>query len=139
MHGFLGRDGVSPREFLSAARAELRSYKTITFCDDEALDVTPLEGGFEINLRHTGLYRCRKVLLATGVVDCVPTISGVEHFYGRSVHHCPYCDGWEKREQPLAAYGRGEKGCGLALLLTLWSRDVVLCTDGPADLSDARR
>jgi thioredoxin reductase len=139
MHGFLSRDGVAPREFLSASRAELRSYETVTFCEDEALDATPLEAGFEVTLRRAGPCRCRKLLLATGVVDLLPAIPGVEHFYGRSVHHCPYCDGWEKREQPLAAYGRGEKGCGLALLLTLWSRDVVLCTDGPAELSDTRR
>jgi thioredoxin reductase len=139
MHGFLGRDGASPQEFLSAARAELRTYGTITFFDDEALDIAALEGGFAVSLRHAGSYRCRKVLLATGVVDCVPAIAGVEHFYGRSVHHCPYCDGWEKRGQPLVAYGRGEKGCGLALLLTLWSHDIVLCTDGPAELSDGQR
>src|SRR6185369_15556044 len=55
---------------------------------------------------------------------------------GRSVHHCPYCDAWEWRDQPLAVYGRAEIGCGLALLLTQWSRDVILCTDGPAELSD---
>lgn len=99
----------------------------------------PLKGGFEVTLRHAGSYRCRKILLSTGVVDRVPAIPSVEHFYNRSVHHCPYCDGWEKRKQPLAAYSRGEKGCGLALLLTLWSRDIVLCTDGPAELSDAQR
>lgn len=139
MHGFLGRDGVSPREFLSAARAELHAYETVTFCEDEALEVTPVEDGFVVALRHAGVCRCRKVLLATGVVDRVPAIPGIEHFYGRSVHHCPYCDGWEKREQPLAAYGQGEKGCGLALMLTLWSRDIILCTDGPADLSDMQR
>jgi thioredoxin reductase len=74
--------------------------------------------------------------LATGVVDVLPPIPGIEQFYGRSVHHCPYCDGWENRDQPLAVYGRGEKGCGLALTLTLWSRDLVLCTDGPTELSD---
>ena len=138
MHGFLGRDGGSPHEFLSIARAELQAYETVTFCEDEALEIQPLEGGFAVVLRQAGVRRCRKVLLATGVVDRVPAIAGIERFYGRSVHHCPYCDGWEKREQPLAAYGQGEKGCGLALMLTLWSRDIVLCTDGPANLSDVQ-
>lgn len=132
-------NGVTPREFLSAARVELGAYETVTFCDDEVLEITQREGGFVVTLRHTEVYRCRKVLLATGVVDRVPPIPGIEHFYGRSVHHCPYCDGWEKREQPLAAYGQGEKGCGLALMLMLWSCDIVLCTDGPADLSEAQR
>jgi len=52
------------------------------------------------------------------------------------VHHCPYCDGWEWRDQPIAIYGRGEEGAGLALALTGWSRDLLLCTDGPADIRD---
>ena len=50
--------------------------------------------------------------------------------------HCPYCDGWEVRDQPLAVYGKGEHGIGLALELTAWSRDLVLCTDGPSELSN---
>jgi thioredoxin reductase len=81
----------------------------------------------------------RKVLLATGVVDDVPEIEGIAAFYGRSVFHCPYCDGWELRDQPLAVYGRGENGAGLALELLLWSRDLVLCTNGPSELSEHLR
>jgi thioredoxin reductase len=69
------------------------------------------------------------------VVDHLPEIAGVEDFYGRSIHHCPYCDGWEHRDEPLAVYGREQSGIGLARTLLLWSRDVVLCTDGPAQLS----
>ena len=54
--------------------------------------------------------------------------------YGRSVFHCPYCDGWEVRDQPIAIYGRGDRGLGLSLELTTWSRDLVLCTDGPSEI-----
>jgi thioredoxin reductase len=79
----------------------------------------------------------RKLLLATGVVDDVPQIQGFDDLYGKSVFHCPYCDGWEMRDQPLAIYGRGEHGKGLALELTAWSRDLILCTDGPGELSPA--
>jgi thioredoxin reductase len=135
LHGYLTRDGIAPGEFLHAARAQLHPYGTVTLVEEEAIDVAPFEGGFTIQLRNSAHYTCRKLLLATGVVDALPPIPGIEHFYGRSVHHCPYCDGWEQRDQPLAVYGRGDKGCGLALLLTLWSRDLVLCTDGPAELS----
>jgi thioredoxin reductase len=79
--------------------------------------------------------RCRKLLLATGVSDQLPRIEGFQTFYGRSVFHCPYCDGWEVRDQPLAIYGSGEHGTGLALELTAWSGDLVLCTDGRARLA----
>jgi thioredoxin reductase len=65
----------------------------------------------------------------------MPEVAGIERFYGASVHHCPYCDGWEHRDEPLAIYGRGDDGAGLALELTAWSRDLVLLTDGPGALS----
>jgi thioredoxin reductase len=77
----------------------------------------------------------RKMLLATGIVDWLPDIPGLRELYGKSVHHCPYCNGWEERDKPLVAYGRGDTGVRLALLLLRWSADVVLCTDGPAKLS----
>ena len=79
--------------------------------------------------------RARKVLLATGLTDDVPRLEGIERLYGRSVHHCPYCDGFEHRDQPLAVYGVGDKGAGLALMMKQWSSDVVLCTDGPSQVS----
>ena len=66
----------------------------------------------------------------------MPPLEGLEQLYGRSVFHCPYCDGWEMRDQPIAIYGRGESGSGLAVEITLWSKDVVLCTDGPSELTN---
>ena len=78
--------------------------------------------------------RARKLLLATGVIDNLPDIPGFRELYGRSVFHCPYCDGWELCDQPLAVYGRGARGVGLSLELTAWSRDLVLCTDGPDEI-----
>jgi thioredoxin reductase len=73
--------------------------------------------------------------LATGVVDRVPKLDGIDQFYGRSVFHCPYCDGWEVRDRPVVVYGQGRSGAGLALDLTAWSRYLTLCTNGPARLS----
>ena len=72
----------------------------------------------------------RKLLLATGVVDEFPPLDGLDELYGTSVHHCPYCDAWEWRDRPLAVYGAGETGPALALSLTNWSADVLLCTGG---------
>ena len=69
------------------------------------------------------------------MVDELPDIEGLRPLYGRSVFHCPYCDGWEVRDQAIAIYGRGEHGSGLALELTGWSSDIVLCSDGPAGLT----
>jgi thioredoxin reductase len=136
LHGFLTRDGVKPGEFLSLAREQLAQYKTIELRHSEVTGARRMANGFEVTLPSGERITSRKLLLATGVVDDIPEIEGIAEFYGRSVFHCPYCDGWEKRDQPLAVYGRGESGLGLSLELLLWSRDLVLLTDGPSQLSE---
>lgn len=135
LHGFLTRDGIEPAELLRIAREQLRRYDSVELRAVEVTDASCFGDGFEVTLGDNTRLRCRKLLLATGVVDHLPEVAGIEDFYGRSVFHCPYCDGWEVRDQPLAVYGHGEHGRGLALELTAWSDDLVLCTDGPAGLT----
>ena len=79
------------------------------------------------------------LLLATGVVDEPPNIPGFMELYGTSVHVCPYCDGWEHRDGQVAVYGRGGKGMELSRLLRQWTADLVLCSDGPAQIEAAER
>ncbi|HXH07736.1 MAG TPA: NAD(P)/FAD-dependent oxidoreductase [Vicinamibacterales bacterium] len=134
LHGFLTRDGIPPLDLLRLARRELAAYDTVEIRDVEIVDAVRDEDGFLATLATGDRCRARKLLVATGVVDRVPPLEGLAPLYGRSVFHCPYCDAWEVRDQPLAAYGRGRRGAGLALELTVWSRDLVLLTDGPADL-----
>ncbi|HWN10367.1 MAG TPA: NAD(P)/FAD-dependent oxidoreductase [Pyrinomonadaceae bacterium] len=140
LHLFLTRDGIEPAQFLSIAREQLRPYDTVELRSARVSSAKRLTGGFEIKLeaqdgKPEGRVTARKLLLATGVVDTLPNIEGLAEFYGTSVFHCPYCDGWEMRDQPLAVYGRGESGLGLALELSFWSRELVLCTDGPSELT----
>jgi thioredoxin reductase len=139
LHGFLTRDGIEPAEFLRLAREQLRPYETVELRQAEVSNARRLASGFEVTLNNGEVISSRKLLLATGVVDDIPAIEGVGELYGRSVFHCPYCDGWEMRDKSLAVYGRGENGLGLTLELLLWSRDLVLCTDGPAELSEDER
>lgn len=136
LHAFLTRDGIEPAELLRLGREQLSPYGTVELRASEVIDARRLANNFEITLSNGQRLRSRKLLLATGVVDDIPEIEGLAALYGTSVFHCPYCDGWEMRDQPLAVYGRGENGAGLALELTLWSRDLLLCTDGPAQISD---
>lgn len=135
LHGFLTRDGIKPAEFLEIAREQLRPYETIEMRRTEVTSARRLGNRFELTLRGGETVSSRKLMLATGVVDELPELDGLQDFYGRSVFHCPYCDGWEVRDQPLAIYGSGENGSGLALEMKLWSRDLVLCTDGPSQLT----
>lgn len=133
VHGFLTRDGTSPAELLGLAREQLRPYD-VELRRAEVVDAALGDDGFTVTLRDGSRETGRTLLLATGVVDELPPIQGLDALYGRSVHHCPYCDAWEVRDQPLAAYAPLGRGFGIALALTTWSRDVVLCTDGPARL-----
>jgi thioredoxin reductase len=137
LHGFLTRDGTPPFDFLQMARDELRQYDTVEVRNAYVAAAECLENGrFSVTLRSGERFRARKLLLATGVVDNLPEIPGFRQLYGLSVFHCPYCDGWEVRDMPLAIYGRGERGLGLSLEMTAWSGDLVLCTDGPPELGE---
>jgi thioredoxin reductase len=137
VHGFLTRDGTSPATLLHTARQELQRYDTVELRSARVLDAVRDGRGFLVTCADGSAIRSRKLLLATGVVDDVPDIPGLEPLYGRSVHHCPYCDAWEWRDQPVGVYGRGDAAAGLALALTTWTADLVLCTDGPASHSDS--
>ncbi|MEO8077759.1 MAG: NAD(P)/FAD-dependent oxidoreductase [Acidobacteriota bacterium] len=135
LHGYLTRDGIPPSDFLAIGRRELEQYDTVELRQDGVTDAQcTRESTFEVTLAGGDVVIARKLLLATGVVDNVPEIDGIGELYGRSVFHCPYCDGWELRDQPVAIYGRGARGLGLALELTAWSRDLVLVSDGPSEI-----
>ena len=137
VNGFLSRDGIRPAEFRRIGREQLGAYASVEIRDIGVSDVEHAEGRFVAALADGTRATSRKLLIATGVVDELPEIQGLRELYGTSVFHCPYCDGWELRDQPLAIYGRGEQGLGLALELTAWSGDLILCTDGPAELPPA--
>jgi thioredoxin reductase len=130
LHGFITRDGIHPAELRRLARDELRCYPSVTLAMQEAVRAACVPGGFEVTLAGGDSLSCRKLLIATGVVDDLPEVEGLGLLYGRSVFHCPYCDGWEARDQPMAVYARSAKGVGLAIQLKVWSSDVALCTDG---------
>jgi thioredoxin reductase len=136
LHNYLTRDGIPPVEFLRLAGAEVASYPSVEFTQGDVVDAKRTNAGFRLLCSDHRQLECRKLLLATGVVDELPDIEGLAELYGTSVHHCPYCDAWEWRDQPIAIYGRGEEGSNMALGLSVWSDDLVLCTDGPAGLSD---
>jgi thioredoxin reductase len=129
VHGFLTRDGEHPAELRRLAHQELGRYPTLRIVRDEVVRARRIATGFEVEASDGPVVRCRKLVLATGLVDEVPAVPGLRELIGESVFHCAYCDGWEVRDQPLVAYGHGDSGARFALGLTVWSKQVVLCTD----------
>ena len=136
VNGFLTRDRCPPAEFLEIARTQLSPYPNIEWRKAEVVSAEcDSDETFRVTLGNVETFTARSLVLATGVIDELPPLPGLDELYGRSVFHCPYCDGWECRDRRLAVYGRGQSGMGLAAKLSLWSRDLVLCTDGPHELT----
>ena len=129
LHGYLTRDGIAPSDFNELGRRELPRYGI----EVRAVGVTDAQwkdDHYRVSLGD-GVEECaRYLLIATGVVDDLPGIPGFDACYGRSIFHCPYCDGWEWRDRPMAVFGCGTGATGLAVALKTWSGDVVLCTHG---------
>jgi thioredoxin reductase len=134
MHGFLSRDGVAPAELLRHGREEATNYGV-----DFALDrVVSAEPGFSVQLAEGGTLEARRLLIATGASDELPEIDGVRERWGRDFLHCPYCHGWEVRDQPLGVLGTGTGSVEHAQLIRQWSDDLVFFTH-TYDLTAAER
>src|SRR4051794_1368504 len=129
MHGVLGHDGLNPAELRGRGRAELAQYGVDVVAAD-VHDAEVLDGGVRLTSADSAEVT-RTVILATGMLDEVPDIPGFADVWGTSAHTCPYCDGFEHRDERLAVLAAGARGGHLALLLRQWSDDVVLLSNGP--------
>lgn len=132
LHGFPTRDGIEPAEFRKLSHRELRKYAIdVRTQKIERVRLSVGPNGARRFVAQSGAalsVSSRKLVLATGVRDQLPRIAGLEEWFGRGVFHCPYCDAWEHRGERLVAYGRGEAGVGLGLMLRTWSRYVWVCS-----------
>jgi thioredoxin reductase len=122
MHGFLSRDGMPPHDLVAAGRVEVAGYGG-TLIDDTVVGVEP---GFHVRLASASLLRARRILVATGLRDELPEVPGVRERWGRDLLHCPYCHGYEVRDQPFGVLGGSREAVQHALLVRQWSPDVVL-------------
>jgi len=139
--GLLGHDARPPAELYAAGREELTAYPTVELRFGEVLGAERHDKGFVLELADGSREPARRVLLAPGMDYRFPSLPGIAERWGRSVFHCPFCHGWEVRDQPLGVLDRGALGAQRALLLRVWSDDVTLLADGPAQLEagDAER
>ncbi|HEY3394966.1 MAG TPA: NAD(P)/FAD-dependent oxidoreductase [Lacipirellulaceae bacterium] len=134
VHNYLGHEGIAPNALRQLGRNAARHYG-VELLDARVVAARRLAGdgdaagGFQVQTSDRS-FIVRALLLCTGLMDGLPDIPNLREFYGRSVHHCPYCDGWEQRDKLLAALGDGEHATKLALSLLTWSKDVTACTNG---------
>jgi thioredoxin reductase len=137
-HNYLGREGVPPLELLAIGRAEVAGYGG----EVRSGTVTAVErlasGRFRVDTGDSTV-EARRLLVATGLVDELPAIPGLAERWGRDVLHCPYCHGWEARDQAVGIIGAGPASVHQALLWRQWTDDVVLFGNDVVELTDEDR
>ncbi|MBC5810523.1 MAG: NAD(P)/FAD-dependent oxidoreductase [Candidatus Eremiobacteraeota bacterium] len=139
-HGLLTRDGIAPNELLEIARRDVERYPDVRFLRGRVEAVQSVESLFRVDVSGAAFIEARRLLLAIGVRDERPPIDGLEALWGKSVFTCPFCDGYEYRDRPIAVLGCANDAVHLAQELYRWSRDiVVLCPEGAATLPEAER
>jgi thioredoxin reductase len=137
INGFLGMEGIRPPELRARGR-ELCRKLGVDLVDAIVLRVEQVgDDEFVICLEGGGRRLVRRLLLAIGVRDVWPDIPGLDHVYGANAHVCPDCDGYEARGKKIVVIGNGRRAVGMALNLTTWTSDIIICTNGrPADLDE---
>jgi thioredoxin reductase len=134
--GLLGHDRRPPAELYASGRQELASYPSVEYRRGAVSGGRRAESGFLLEVDGGEEVCARRVLLTTGMDYCPPQLPGLQRLWGTSVFQCPFCHGWEMRDKRLAALAADGAAIHAGLMLRGWTDDLVVLTDGPAELSD---
>lgn len=124
-HGFLGQDGRTPAIIAAEGRSQLMEYATVTWVQDRVVEAE----GFSVRTEHNGTFEGKRLILATGVVDVLPDIEGLEERWGKHVFHCPYCHGYELDQGRIGVLATSPLAMHHALMLPDWGT-TTLFTNG---------
>jgi thioredoxin reductase len=132
INGYLGHQGIRSPDLRAIGREEGAAYGVdyVSGVIDEAINETGEL--FAIKLHEGAVIEAERILLAIGIKDVWPAIPGLDRCYGETVHVCPDCDGYETRGKKTIVVGKGRKAVGMALALTTWTHEIVICTNGEA-------
>lgn len=133
-HNFITQDGQAPAAIAQLAREQVEHYPTIQFYNGLAVAGERLENGFVIATENGDRFAAKKLLFATGIRDVLPEIGGFAESWGISVIHCPYCHGYEVRNEPTVILGNGEYGFEFGKMISNWTGDLTLLTNGASTL-----
>ncbi|MGV3463871.1 MAG: NAD(P)/FAD-dependent oxidoreductase [Heyndrickxia sp.] len=137
-HGFITRDGVSPTEFRVLAHQDIRKYPSVQIKENKIVVIKQNSNStFELITHEGETYLTKKLILAMGLKESLPKVNGIRDFYGNSLFSCPYCDGWELKDQPLVLISENKNVMHMAKTIFQWSRDLVVCTNGSKIISEA--
>ncbi len=134
-HNFLTQDGKAPSEIATLAKKQVEMYNTITFFNGLTTNGKKTATGFELQVTSGETFQSEKLIFATGIKDEMPNIEGFSECWGISMLHCPYCHGYEVRNEKTGILGNGEHGNELAKLISNWTNDLTLYTNGKSNLT----
>lgn len=134
-HNFLTQDGKPPNEIAAAAKRQVEQYDTVKFLNGLVTTAVKTETGFETRTEEGDLFVSRKLIFATGIRDIMPDIPGFSECWGITVLHCPYCHGYEVKNQKTGILGNGAYGFEFSALISSWTDDLTLYTNGKSTLA----
>jgi thioredoxin reductase len=129
-HNFITQDGKTPAEISTLAKKQVEAYKTVEFSDGLATGGYKTTHGFDIHIATGKTFSAKKLIFATGIRDILPEAEGFAECWGISVVHCPYCHGYEIKNEKTGIVGNGVPGFDFARLISNWTSDLTLFTNG---------
>ena len=134
-HNLITHDGNKPARIAKQALEQVLNYPTISLKKGIAMHAFKLDSSFSIETDQGDTFTGRKLLFATGIVDVMPKIPGFDECWGTSVLHCPYCHGYEIRELPTAIFANGEIAYEFAKIISNWTKELTVLTNGQSQLT----
>jgi len=135
-HNFLTQDGKSPTEIATLAKRQVEQYNTVEFFSGVAIKGIKTENGFEVQVASAETFCAGKLIFATGIRDILPDMDGFAACWGISVLHCPYCHGYEVRNEKTGILGNGQFSFEFCLFILNWTKDLTLFTNGTSTLTN---
>ncbi len=141
-HGFVTRDGIHPSELLAIAKQQLEQYDTVNYVKGVVTGVKQqTDRHYQVTTQNGEVFLSKRVVFATGYKDDLSKLNlkGVEKVYGKSVFPCPFCDGWERRNQPLALFGEESFVMEFAQVVGNWTDNLIVFTNGKKVLTEENK
>lgn len=138
-HNFITQDGVKPHVIAEKAKEQVLKYDTVEFIADMVESAEKINGKFRVETQNKLVFTSEKILFATGVKDLMPAIEGFSECWGISILHCPYCHGYEVKNEKIGLLAKGEAAFDLCKLIQHWTDDLTLFTNGPSELTDEQK
>lgn len=135
-HNFITQDGKKPSDINATAKNQVLKYPTISFIEDKAVKVSKKESDFEILTERKEVFVARKLIFATGLKDIFPEINGFAACWGISILHCPYCHGYEVKNERTGIIANGDIGYDFTKMISNWTKDLTLFTNGKSSLTE---